>query len=257
MQTHHGTKRTAFVTGASYGIGAASALALARDGCDVAVSDLRPEDLADTVKAITAAGARAVPVALDVRSLANIERAMAEVVGAFGHLDVLVNNAGVPLTRAAADVTEAEWDEVIGVNLKGAFFVTQQMGRHLIAAGRPGAIVSIASTHGVIGVAERSTYGISKAGISQMTRMLAIEWAPRGIRVNAVAPGTVETPLRAAFFAANPERRAMVMSGVPLGRFGTAEEMAAMVTYLAGPQAAFITGQTFLVDGGLTALARR
>jgi NAD(P)-dependent dehydrogenase (short-subunit alcohol dehydrogenase family) len=86
-----------------------------------------------------------------------------------------------------------------------------------------------------------------------MTRMLAIEWAPRGIRVNAVAPGTVETPLRAAFFAANPERRAMVMSGVPLGRFGTAEEMAAMVTYLAGPQAAFITGQTFLVDGGLTA----
>src|SRR4030095_7230477 len=107
-ETTRGTKRTAFVTGASYGIGAASALALARDGCDVAVSDLRSDDLADTVKAITTAGAR-----------------------------------GVPLTRAAADVTEAEWDEVIGVNLKGAFFVTQQMGRHLIAAGRPGAIMSI------------------------------------------------------------------------------------------------------------------
>ena len=134
MQTHEGPRRAALVTGASYGIGAASALALARDGCDVAVSDLRRDDLADTVKALTAAGARAVPVALDVRSLASIERAMAEVVGAFGYLDVLVNNAGVPLTRAAVDVTEAEWDEVIGVNLKGAFFVTQQMGRHLIAA---------------------------------------------------------------------------------------------------------------------------
>ena len=252
-ETTRGTKRTAFVTGASYGIGAASALALARDGCDVAVSDLRRDDLADTVRALRDAGARAVPVALDVRSLASIERALAEVVGAFGHVDVLVNNAGVPLTRAAIDVTETEWDEVIGVNLKGAFFVTQQMGRHLIAAGRPGAIVSIASTHGVIGVSERSTYGISKAGISQMTRMLAIEWASCGIRVNAVAPGTVETPLRAAFFAANRERRAMVMSDVPLGRFGTAEEMASMVAYLAGPQAGFITGQTFLVDGGLTA----
>ncbi len=246
-------KRTAFVTGASYGIGAASALALARAGCDVAVSDLRPDDLADTVKAITAAGARAFPVALDVRSLPSIERAMAEVLAAFGHLDVLVNNAGVPLTQAAVDVTEAEWDEVMGVNLKGAFFLTQQMGRHLIGAGRPGAIVSIASTHGVIGLAGRSTYGISKAGISQMTRMLAIEWAQHGIRVNAVAPGTVETRSRAAFFAANPERRQMLMSRVPLGRFGTAEEMASLVAYLAGPQAAFITGQTILVDGGLTA----
>ena len=245
-------RRTAFVTGASYGIGAASALALARDGCDVAVSELRPYELADTVKAVTAAWARAVPVALDIRSLASIERAMAEVLVALGHLDVLVNNAGVPLTRAAVDVTEAEWDEVMGVNLKGAFFLTQQMGRHLMGGGRPGSIVSIASTHGVIGLADRSTYGISKAGVSQMTRMLAIEWAEHGIRVNAVAPGTVETRSRAAFFAANPERRAMLMSRVPLGRFGAAEEMASMVAYLAGPQAAFITGQTILVDGGLT-----
>ena len=110
-------RRTAFVTGASYGIGAASALALARDGCDVAVSDLRADDLAETVAAIKATGARAVAVGLDVRSLASIERAMAEALATFGHLDVLVNNAGVPLTRAAVDVTEAEWDEVMGVNL--------------------------------------------------------------------------------------------------------------------------------------------
>src|SRR5262249_33637620 len=125
MPTEGGGTRTAFVTGASYGIGAASALALARDGFDVAISDLRKADLADTVAAITATGRRAIPVALDVRSLSSIERSMAEVLGACGHLDVLVNNAGVPLTRAAVDVTEAEWDEVMGVNLKGAFFLSQ------------------------------------------------------------------------------------------------------------------------------------
>ena len=245
-------RRTAFVTGAAYGIGAASALALAGDGCDVAVSELKPDDLAETVQAITKAGARAVPVTLDVRSLSSIERAMADVLTAFGHLDVLVNNAGVPLTCPAVEITEAQWNGVIDVNLKGVFFTSQQMGRHLIASGREGAIVSIASTHGVIGIADRSIYGISKAGVSQMTRMLAIEWAHHGIRVNAVAPGTVETRSRAAVFAANPQRRQFMIDRIPLRRFGTAEEMAAAVRYLASPEAAYITGQTLLVDGGLT-----
>jgi 2-deoxy-D-gluconate 3-dehydrogenase len=243
----------ALVTGASYGIGAATAVGLARDGFDVAVSELRPEDLKETVAAIEAAGARAVPVALDVRALADIERAMAEVLEALGRLDVLVNNAGVPLTRPALEVTPAEWDEVLGVNLKGAFFLSQQMGRHLIGSKRPGAIVSLASTHGVIGLAGRSTYGIAKGGIVQMTRMLAIEWAEHGIRVNAVAPGTVETRSRAAFFAANPGRRERLMERIPLRRFATAEEIAGAICYLASPKAAFITGQTLLVDGGLTA----
>ncbi len=114
-------RRTALVTGAAYGIGAASALALARDGCDVAVSELKLDDLAETVQAITTAGARAVPVTLDLRSVSSIERVVAEVLAAFGQLDVLVNNAGVPLTRPAVDVTEAEWDEVIDVKLKGTF----------------------------------------------------------------------------------------------------------------------------------------
>jgi NAD(P)-dependent dehydrogenase (short-subunit alcohol dehydrogenase family) len=245
-------RRVALVTGAAYGIGAASALALARDGCDVAVTELKADDLADTVQAIEGAGARALAVTLDVRAPSSIEHAMREALAAFGRLDVLVNNAGVPLTRAAVDVSEAEWDAVMDVNLKGVFFMSQAMGRHLIATRRPGAIVSIASTHGVIGLADRSTYGISKAGVSQMTRMLAIEWAPHGIRVNAVAPGTVETRSRAAVFAANPERRKALMDRVPLGRFGTEQEMADAVCYLAGARAGFITGQTLLVDGGLT-----
>jgi NAD(P)-dependent dehydrogenase (short-subunit alcohol dehydrogenase family) len=246
-------RRTAFVTGASYGLGAAIAVGLARDRFDVAVSELRVEALADTIEKIEAAGARAVPVALDVRSQSSIELAMSQVTGAFGHLDVLANNAGVLLRKAALEVTPDEWEAVMSVNLSGTFFMSQQMGRHLIASGRPGCIISIASTFGVVGFAGRSTYGISKAGIMQMTRMLAIEWAEHGIRVNAIAPGTVETPARAAAFAAEPQRRELMTDRVPLRRFGTAEEVAGLACYLASPQAEYITGQTMLLDGGLTA----
>ena len=245
-------RRTAFVTGASQGIGAAIALGLARDGFDVAVSSTRPEKLADIVAKLAAAGACVMPVALELRSLSSIEQAMAEVIGAFGQLDVLVNNAGVPLRKMALDVTAAEWETVIGTNVTGTFFLTQQMGRHLIGSGRPGCIISIASTHGVVGLAERSTYGISKAAIIQMTRMLALEWAEHGIRVNAIAPGRVDTPSRAASLA-DPEYRAAMLNRIPLRRFGTAEEVAAAACYLASPQAAYITGHTLVMDGGLTA----
>ncbi|MBI3936005.1 MAG: SDR family oxidoreductase, partial [Betaproteobacteria bacterium] len=182
-------RRTAFVTGASQGIGAAIALGLARDGFDVALSSTRPEKLAGVVAGLTAAGARAVTVALDVRSQSSIEQAMAEVVRAFGHLDVLVNNAAVTVRRLALEVTPAEWETVIGTNLTGTFFMSQQMGRHLISSKRPGLIINLASTHGLVGFAQRSTYGISKAAIIHMTRMLAFEWAEHGIRVNAIAPG--------------------------------------------------------------------
>jgi NAD(P)-dependent dehydrogenase (short-subunit alcohol dehydrogenase family) len=245
-------ERVAFVTGASYGLGAACALALANDGFQVAVSDVNPDDLADTVTKIAATGARVVPVALDLRLLPGIEQAMAKVLAGFGRVDVLVNNAGVTLDRPALEVTAADWDAVMNVNLRGTFFMSQQMGHHLIGSRRGGSIISLASTHGVLGFARRSTYGISKGAIVQMTRMLAIEWAEYGIRVNAVAPGTVETPTRAAFFSAHPGRREVMVKRIPLGRFGTPEEIAGAVAYLASPQAAYITGQTLLLDGGLT-----
>jgi NAD(P)-dependent dehydrogenase (short-subunit alcohol dehydrogenase family) len=245
--------RVALVTGASYGLGAATALALARDGCDVAVTELKVEGLSETVAKIESMGRRALPVALDVRSHESIAAAFAQVLGEFGRLDVLVNNAGITLRRHAVDVTRDEWQAVLDVNLSGAFFMSQQMGRQLIGAKRPGCIVSIASTFGVTGFPERSTYGISKAGIIQMTRMLAIEWAEHGIRVNAVAPGTVETPQRAAGFAAEPARRQAMIDRVPLKRFGRPEEVGSLVCYLASPQAGYITGQTMLIDGGLSA----
>jgi NAD(P)-dependent dehydrogenase (short-subunit alcohol dehydrogenase family) len=245
-------KRVALVTGASYGLGQAAAVALAKDGYDVAVTELRVEELSDTLDKVAAAGGRGVPVALDLRKMPSVEKAMADAVSALGRVDVLVNNAGVTVRKLALDVTQAEWDEVIGVNLKGTFFMSQQMGRHLVGTKRPGCVISIASTHGTIGFAQRTTYGISKAGIIHMTRMLAYEWAEHGIRVNAVAPGTVETKTRAEYFKANPAARKAMVERVPLQRFGEPEEVAGAVRYLASPEAAYVTGQTLLLDGGLT-----
>ena len=245
-------RRAAFVTGASQGIGAATALALAREGFDVALSSTHPEKLSPVLEQLAATGIRAVPVALDVCSPSSIEAAMAPVLAAFGRLDVLVNNAGIPLRKAALEVTMPEWDAVMRTNVTGTFFMSQQMGRHLIAAKRQGCIINLASTFGVIGMAERSTYGISKAAIIHMTRVLAIEWAEYGIRVNAIAPGRVDTPSRADSYR-DPQYIEAARNRIPLHRFGTSEEIAAAACYLASPEAAYITGHTLLMDGGLTA----
>lgn len=244
-------RRTAFVTGASFGIGAAVAIALARDGFDVAVSARRLENLAEVLPKLDSAGGRVLPVALDLRSLESIGCATDQVFEAFGSLDLLVNNAGQSLRKPATEVTPEEWNAVMATNVTGTFFVCQKMGRHLIEKRRPGCIINMASTLGIIGLAEVSVYGISKAAIIQMSKMLAVEWAPFGIRVNAVAPGAVETRTRLASLS-DPERRKSKLAQVPLHRFGAAEEMAGAVRYLASREAAYITGHTLLVDGGLT-----
>lgn len=246
-------RRIAFVTGASQGIGAAIALGLARDGFNLAVSATRAERLVNVVAEIEAAGVHALPVILDLRSPSSVKQAMDAVIHAFGRLDVLVNNAGATLRKTALEVTASEWAAVIETNVTGTFFLSQQVGRHLVSSGRPGCIINLASTHGMVGFAQRSTYGISKGAILQMTRMLAIEWAEYGIRVNAIAPGTVETPSRAAFFATDPKMRDTMLNRIPLHRFATTEEVAGAVRYLASPQAAYITGHTLVLDGGLTA----
>jgi NAD(P)-dependent dehydrogenase (short-subunit alcohol dehydrogenase family) len=246
-------KPTAFVTGASYGIGAASALALARAGFDIAVSATHTENLKDVIAKLEATEARVFPVILDLRSQSSIEHAVDQTISTFGHLDTLVNNAGADLRKLAVEVTRPDWDGVIETNLTGPFFLTQQVGRHLIASGRPGSIVSIASTHGLIGTAERSIYGISKAAIIQMRRMLAVEWGRYGIRVNAIAPGRTDaaSSSRAARHAPPGYIEAM-LDQTPLHRLATAEEVAAAVCYLASLQASTITGQIVVIDGGLT-----
>ncbi len=245
-------RRVAFVTGASQGIGAAIALGLAQDGYDVAVSSTSRARLAKVLDALASAGVKSLPVELDVRSQPGIERAMAEVAGAFGHVDLLVNNAAVPFRKAALEITPEEWETVMDTDLTGTFFMSQQMGRHLVKSERRGAIISIASTHGLVAFNGRSIYGIAKAGVMHMTRMLAIEWAEHGIRVNAVAPGRVDTPSRAATLA-EPGYEAKALGRIPLKRFGTVGDVTAAVRYLASPGADYITGQTLVLDGGLTA----
>jgi NAD(P)-dependent dehydrogenase (short-subunit alcohol dehydrogenase family) len=243
----------ALVTGASYGIGREIAVGLAEDGWDVVITDLNPRDLEPVVADVQALGRQAVALALDLRQPNTFPELVARAGERCPKLSVLVNNAGVPSLNQAAETTRVEqWESVVDTNLKGTYFLTQVFGQWLMAQARPGAIISLSSTHGSVGFPGASVYGIAKAGINQMTRMLAIEWAPHGIRLNAIAPGTTETPTRRASLQ-NPQRRATMLARIPLRRFGTAREMAAAVRYLASDEASYMTGQILHLDGGLTA----
>jgi 2-deoxy-D-gluconate 3-dehydrogenase len=241
------------VTGTSAGLGRAIAIALAREGYDLALTELDAAALQDTLALPDIAKRKAIPIALDLRSQDSIAQAFTDARAALGEIDLLVNNAGRALLRPVVEVTSAEWDDVMNSNLRGAFFLSQLFGRACIAAKRPGAIVNMASTHGMTGIAGRSVYGISKAGLIQMTRMLAIEWADQNIRVNAVAPTTVMTESRQQLLS-EPKARAAALARIPSGRFVTPGEVAAAVVYLASDGAASVTGHTLLVDGGVTAI---
>ena len=245
--------KVALVTGASYGVGAATALALARDGFDLALTATRERNLDSTLATVRKTGQNAYAIELDLRSQLSIENAAAAAIEAFGQIDVLVNNAGVNLRSKAIETARDEFEDVLLTNVTGTFFLTQQIGRYLIARRAAGRIVTIASAHALVGAAERSAYGISKAALLQMTRMLAIEWAEYGITVNAVAPGRLDTtsPSRAGT-GSNKDYMEAMLKRIPLHRLATAEEVAAAAVFLAGPGAASITGQTIVIDGGLT-----
>ncbi|QRZ16136.1 SDR family oxidoreductase (plasmid) [Paracoccus methylovorus] len=239
----------ALVTGAAYGIGAASAVQLAKDGHDLVLFDLKTEMLDETAAAIRALGCQVECLTMDLRDDASIEAGIDAALATFGRVDVLVNNAGIPMRKPALEVTREDFNLVMDINLAGTFVMSRIFGDRLIAAGRPGVIVSIASTHGLHGVPESSTYGIAKAGVAHMTRMLAIEWAKHNIRVNAVAPGSTVTPTRTGL--SDPAKRDALMARFPLNRFGSPEDTAEAVSYLV--RAGFVTGHVLVVDGGLTA----
>jgi NAD(P)-dependent dehydrogenase (short-subunit alcohol dehydrogenase family) len=247
--------QVALITGAAGGLGSAIARAFGAAGADLALAELpgRLEEARDLAAAVAAEhGRRATAVPLDVTDLPGIERAVAEVEGALGGLDVLVANAGVNVPRAALDVTEADWDRVLDSDLKGVCFSCQAAGRRMVARGR-GSIVTIASQNGVIGYPYRAAYCAAKAGVVNLTRVLALEWASRGVRVNAVGPTFVETALTRITLS-DPALRADILGRIPLGRLGTPEEVASAVLFLASPAAALITGTCLLADGGWTAI---
>lgn len=238
----------ALVTGAQQGIGRAAAAALASAGADVAINFLDNEEDANvTAQACRLHGRKVAVVQGDVSRRADAERMVADCVALLGHIDILINNAGVFPRVKFVDMTDAQWDHLIDINLKGGFLCAQAASRQMIAAGRGGAIVNL-SSGALRGVKLGVHYSASKGGVVSMTRAMALELAPHGIRVNAVAPGLTDT--------AQPrhehtdEQLLALGRALPLGRVGTPAEIADAITFLVSPMASFITGQTLHVNGG-------
>jgi len=234
--------RVAFVTGAGQGLGAAIARGLAQAGARVAVADI-DEANAQAV----AAEVNGLALSLDVRDEQAFNDRFAQAVAHFGAVDILVNNAARTPTTSLWDITPTEWDDVLAINLRGSFFGCRIAGRHMRERGA-GRIVNLASLAGQqVSSATGVHYAASKAGLLALTRAFARELAPRGVTVNALAPAAIDSPALAALA---PERQQALKAGIPLGRFGLADEVAAAVVYLASPAAAFMTGATLDLNGG-------
>jgi len=246
--------QVALVTGAARGIGRACALALAHAGADVVLGlrDLGNEaGYSDLVSAIAELGRRVLPLQMDVTRPAEVALAVASAVQRFGQIDILVNNAGIGPPNAAEAVTEADFDTTLAVNLKGTFFVTQHVGRAMIAGGRGGRIINLSSQAGFVALPTESVYCMTKAAIAHLTKCFALEWGHHGINVNAVAPTFVRTPGTVKWLQ-DDTFRADLLARIPLGRVGEPVDVAGAVVFLASPAAAMITGATLLIDGGFT-----
>jgi 2-dehydro-3-deoxy-D-gluconate 5-dehydrogenase len=251
---------SALVTGAGSGLGQGFAVALAAHGADVCITELpgKLEVARETVELIRAQGRRGEAFELDVRDVGMVRDVLEDIHESFAPVDILVNNAGVNRVQWATDVTEENWDLVLDTNLKGAFFVTQAVGRTMIARAEQsgwtgGRIINIASQNGLIGYYQRAAYSSAKAGLVNQTRVLALEWAKYGITVNAIAPTFVLTPLTEQTFN-QPDIKRDLESRIPLGRIATVDDMTGACVFLASSAAGFITGHTLSVDGGWTAI---
>ncbi len=245
------TDQVAIVTGASKGIGYGLAKALAHAGAKVAVAARDLPALQKLAWEIAEEGGTAYPIELDVRDVAQIQAVFERVAAHFGKLDIVVNNAGLGANHAAVDVTEADWDDMMDVNLKGLFFCCQAAGRLMLPNGY-GRIINMSSQASVVGIRDHAVYCASKGGVNQLTRVLALEWSARGVTVNAVGPTFIYTPGTAERLD-NPEYRAGVVARIPGGQVGTITDVAGAVIYLASPSAGLVTGTVLLVDGGWTA----
>jgi glucose 1-dehydrogenase len=256
--------KNVLVTGGTSGIGQAIAIRFAKEGCNVAINyrsnlegaerthalihDHEGFSLADRTEEM---GVKHIPIQADVSKEEEILEMFSTVKKEMGLVDILVNNAGFQIPGDSHEISIDTFDRVLATNLRGAYICARESIKHMLEAGKPGVIINISSVHQEIPKPRFIGYSVSKGGMQNLTRTLALEYAGRGIRVNAIGPGATVTPINRAWID-DPEKRAMVESHIPMGRAGTSEEMAGVTVFLASDDAAYITGQTIFVDGGLT-----
>ena len=251
--------KNVLVTGGSSGIGQAIAVRFAEHGANVAINYLRqPEEAKETEDQVQACvakvqqeGVRDVLVGADVSKEDEVVRMFGEAIEGLGGIDVLVNNAGIQVSRPSEELSSADFDKVLAVNLRGAFLCAREAIRHFLYERKQGSIVNVSSVHQLIPKPDYLGYSVSKGGMQNLTRTLALEYAGRGVRVNGIGPGATITPINSAWIE-DPLKKEQVESHIPMARAGTADEMAGVTCFLASEDAAYITGQTIFVDGGLT-----
>jgi len=251
--------KNVLVTGGTSGIGQAIAVRFAQYGANVAINYLRqPGEASETEQQVQACasrvkeeGVRDVLVQGDVSKEDDVVAMVASAVSELDGLDVLINNAGIQISRPSEELSSADFDKVLAVNLRGSFLCAREAIKHFLAVGRPGVIINVSSVHQLIPKPDYLGYSVSKGGMQNLTRTLALEYAGRGIRVNGIGPGATITPINSAWID-DPVKREQVESHIPMARAGTADEMGGVACFLASDDAAYITGQTIFVDGGLT-----
>lgn len=244
--------KSVIVTGAAQGIGRACAEAFAAEGARVLIADVAMDAAAEVERAITEAGGTARVVRCDVGDKAQVEAMVEAAVEAFGGVDILINNAGTIKTADFLELEEEDFDRVLRVNLKGMFLVAQAAAKRMVAQGG-GAIVNMSSVNAVMAIPNQVPYNVSKGGVNQLTRVTALALADKGVRVNAIGPGTIMTELAKTVMEDDAARR-KIMSRTPMGRLGTPDEVAKIAMFLASDESSYITGQTIYCDGGRMAL---
>ncbi len=244
--------KVALVTGGGRGIGKAIALTFAEAGADVAVASRTQEEIEQVAKEIRALGRKSLAVRADVSRKEEIEDMVKKVADEFGGIDILVNNAGTTIVKSFAEHSAEDWDKVMDVNLRGYYICSREVGKLMIARKKGGNIISIASMRGLVAATGRVSYSVSKAAVIMLTRVLALELVDHNIRVNAIAPGWIKTRLTERFWK-NPTASAEILATVPMKKWGELSDIANAALYLASDMSAYVTGQTIVVDGGISA----